>query len=295
MVVRLGAGAPTQVVGNRYRILQGQTLQLQYASSVTPTIRAWARVMYDNGEDDILFIPDSVLGNTRVATVLQTSDVARMDGWVTDSLVWMPMAVDSGVRRGQVYTRLYIDPFGPVLSSDYCYATFGQVALGTYIQSGPGGGAGDLHIETLKANGAPIASGVYTLRSTNTIKKVNYFVWYYASSSDVATRVLNMRVTLLGAGLPTGYGVNAPTRYWSAATLTLTADEDGYVWGDTHRSGINDDGTLTIDNQASAPTPFPLWCTDDDLVILGTNVVDEEVLDFEAVYAQIEEWLVIQD
>jgi len=295
MVVRLGSTAPAALVaGERYRIRQGQVLQLRYVSDVTPTIRAWARVRYDNGEDDILFVADSVLNSDRVETVLRPSDVARMDGWVTDALVEMPLAADSAIRRGQVYVRLYMNPFGAELCSDYCYAGFGQVALGTYVQSGPGGGSGNLFIQTLKANGAP-ATLNFRIRSSNTIKLVRYFIWYYHCSSTVATRVIQARVTALGGALPTDYDASGGTRIWNAAALTLTADQDGFVFADTQRSGINDNGTITIDDQTTAPTPLPLLVTDDDELFLAFTVTDDEVTDFEAIYAQIEEWVVMQD
>ncbi|HIA02038.1 MAG TPA: hypothetical protein EYN66_09025, partial [Myxococcales bacterium] len=166
MVVRLGQSTDVQVVNSqRYRIKQGQALSLAFVSSQLSTIRAWARVRYDNGEDAILFIPDQALVNDRTITLATPSDVARMDGWVVDALVELPLDLD--VKRGEVYVKLFMDPVGPVLCSDYVYSKFGQVALGTYIQAGPGGGGGNLEVLTLKAEGVPVASTFVFLENFN--------------------------------------------------------------------------------------------------------------------------------
>jgi len=170
MVVRLGVSSDVEIVNSqRYRIRQGMALQLQYVSDQTVTVRAWARIRYDNGEDDTLFIADATLSNDRELALTPPSDVARLDGWVTDALVELPL--DLTIKRGEVYIRLFMDPFGPLLCKDYCYSNFGQVALGTYIQDGPGGGGGHLRVFEVKALGAPAASTTLTLRRGNTVRK----------------------------------------------------------------------------------------------------------------------------
>jgi len=289
MVVRLGH-TETQVVNSqRYRILQGQALHLRYATdNSTVAVRAWARVRYDNGEDDVLFIADQTLtGDPPTVRVLRPSDVARMDGWVTDALVEM---LTADIKRGQVYVKLFMDPFGPVLCSDYCYSDFGQVALGTYIQSGPGGGIGYLRVATLKAEALP-ASFTVTLAVSNIIRLVHSLVWYYHCDSGVASRVLQCRLRQPLGAVPTGYDATDATLTWEAADLTLTADQDGSVFADQERTGINDNGTIAIDNQASAPTPFPLLVSEDNVTSLRFNVASEESGDLDVVYALYEDWV----
>ena len=294
MVVRLGQTSDVVVVNSqRYRILQGQSLQLQHISQRNViTIRGWARVRYDNGEDSLLTIPEFRTSNDPVAvTLARPSDVARMDGWVVDALVDLPL--DDDVRRGQIYVKLYVDPFGPVLCSDYCYSTFGQVTLGTYIQSGPGGGSGDLQIITVKADGAPVASTTRTLAGVNAIRKVYGFVWYYNASVDVASRILSsLWRTPIGA-VPTGFGASSANIVWQPASLTLTADEEGNVFADEKLSMINKDGTLTIENVTTAPTPFPILVAEDDTGVLNFIVTAGEVLDADVIYLVQEEWMVL--
>jgi len=289
MVVRLGQTSDVEVVNSqRYRIKQGQALQLQYVSSETVTLRAWARVRYDNGEDDILFIPDSTLSNDRSVDVTTPSDVARFDGWVTDALVELPL--DLTVKRGQVYVRLYFNNFGPLLCKDYCYSNFGQVALGTYIQDGPGGGAGDLEIVTLKAESAAVLLTQITLAASNTIRKYNSFVWYYVASADVANRGLTVVLRLPLGDLPTGFTQDGIV--WATPTLTLTASENGILFADQARSGSTDVATVAIDDAASAPSPFPLWIEESDNSILRFRAGSFEVLDVDVIYALRESWVV---
>jgi len=289
MVVRLGQTAHIDV-GNRYRVRQGMALQLQYASSQTVTVRAWCRVRYDNGEDDTLFIADQSLSNDRAMTVTRPSDVARLDGWVTDALVELPL--DATIERGEVYVRLFLDPFGPLLCSDYCYSNFGQVALGTYIQPGPGGGAGSLSIVTVKANGAPAASTTHVFAVTNTIRKIYEFVWYYNCSADVASRVLSLQIQLMLGPVPTGMTDPNIQESWRRPTITLTANFEGMVFIKEKYSGGNLHGTLVIDDNAAVPSPFPLLIEESDNRQLLALVTDGEVLDADAMYLLQEEWVI---
>jgi len=291
MVARLGQTSDVQVVNTRYRILQGQALILQYVSSVSPTLRAWARVRYDNGEDDVLFIPDAVAVTDPIIITNLASDVARMDGWVTDALV---QVLQPHIQRGSVYVRLFLDPFGPVLCSDYCHSTFGQVALGTYIQPGPGGGMGDLKVVTVKAVGAPAATTTYRLNADQIIRKISQIVHYYECSVDVASRILDVKLTDPLGIAPAGMS-GATNQIWSSLSLTLTASQDGVIFADEFRSGDNDNGTITIEDGATNPSPFPLWSNEDmdPSYALVFTVTAGEVLDEDAIYSLVEEWVVL--
>jgi len=291
VVVRLGVTDQPALAG-RFRILQGQQLHLQYVADTAAIVRAWARVHYDNGVDSILYVPDQTLTGDRAAAFLAPSEVAIQDGWVTDAVV---ECLTAGVKRGQVYVKLTValetGIFGTVLCSDYCYSTMGQVALGTYIQPGPGGGGGNLNWVAIKANGVP-ATFTYQAYLSNTIRLFREVIWYYTTSSTVATRVLQLRLRERGGAFPTGFR-SGIADFWVAPNLTLTADEDGFVFADEQRSGQNDDSAVTIDNTASAPTPFPLWVPEDGLMTVIGIVIDEEADDFDDVWGLFEDWVLL--
>jgi len=290
MVVRLGV-QEWSTLSSRYRILQGQQVHLQYVSSSTATIRAWARIRYDSGVDATLYIPDQVMVGDRSVQFLTPSEVAVADGWVTDAVV---ECVSDGVKRGQAYVKLLVAlesrAFGTLLCSDYVFSSTGQVALGTYTQPGPGGGSGDLEWVIVKANGAPVASTSYSLALSNTIRRIHGFIHYYVCSADVASRVLSVRLTDPGGALPTGSG---DIYVWAGVDTTLTASQRGAVFADVKRGGANDDQTITIQDAGTNPSPFPMVVEENDLASMDFNVALGEVLDFDVVYAQIETWLVL--
>jgi len=285
--MRLGQTDVDVVNSQRYRVKQGQALLLLYTSNAVAQVRAWARVRYDNGEDDILFIPDQAMGSDRVVTISRPSDVARYDGWVTDALIELPIATDA-VKRGQAYVRLSLDPFGPLLCCDYCYSNLGQVALGTYIQDGPGGGAGNLQVVTIKILTQSVATTTHTLAASNTVRKILSFAWYYSCDSGVASRLLDVDLrNPLGDGL-----ASLIADVWRATRLTLTASQQGTIFLDSKRSGTNDNGTLVIDDGAANPSPFPLWIEENDPENLRFVLTDLESGDLDEIYLLQEEWVV---
>jgi len=285
MVVRLGQASNVEVV-QRYRIRQGMALQLQYVSSETVIVRAWARIRYDNGEDDILFVPDQSLGNDRAITLARPSDVARFDGWVTDALVELPL--DATIKRGQVYVRLFMDPFGPLLCKDYVYSNFGQVALGTYIQDGPGGGGGNLEIVTISPEGAPVASTKHTFAATNEIREIRGYAWYYVASADVASRVIEAKfVNPLGA-VPTGFADPAAEVINESGAITVTASDEALISADTRRSRTNDDGVIANEKT----TMLPLIVTEGDPLLIDFQVTDGHANDLDVIYLLRESWVI---
>jgi len=294
-VVRLGA-QDQGFVPKRFRILQGQGLHLQYISDTAAIVRAWARLYYDNGLDSILYVPDQTMTGDRIARVLAPSDVAISDGWVVDAVV---ECVSDGVKRGQAYVKLNVALpsliFGTVLCADYVYSTFGQVALGTYVQPGPGGGGGNLNWAVIKANGAPAGVTIFALGVSNTIRKVREIIWYYSASSDVASRVLQMKLRRGGAGLPTGFPTTGHQQnVWGlVSNMTLTGDQDGIMFVDQGRSGFNDNGTLTIDSAADNPTPLPLLVPESGDRFVELIITDEEVLDFDLAWGLFEDWVIL--
>jgi len=295
MVVRFGEGHQQAqgFVPQRYRILQGQGLHLQYVSDTAAMVRAWARVYYDNGVDSILYVPDQALTGDRLAAVLAPSDVAIADGWIVDAVV---ECVTDGVKRGQAYVKLNVALpsliFGTVLCADYVFSTFGQVALGTYSPPGPGGGSGNLQQVTVKSDSAP-ATTTYTLALSNTIRRVHSFVWYYNASSDVASRALAVRLRNILGALPTGMTSAGAIDVWRGDDITLTADQEGTVFADPKRGGSNDNVTIVIQDAAADPSVFPLLIQEDDLATLIFTPTLGEVADRDSIYILLEEWIVL--
>jgi len=275
-----------QVVNSqRYRVKQGQALNLRYIGDNTSTVRAWARVRYDTGEDQLLIVPDQTLNDDREVAVARPSDVALHDGWVTDALVEL---LDTGIKRGQVYVKLGLEPFGPALLADYCFSSFGQVALGTFVQPGPGGGAGHLEKRIVSADGPPSASRTATLALSSTIRKIYGFAWYYQASGTAASRVLQVRIRDYLGPMPTG---KAEEDAWFGTDVTLTANENGSVAADEQRSWSGDGTPIVIDNTASAPSPFPRLIEENDTIYLIFVMQNEEATDFDTIQILQETWV----
>jgi len=290
VVVRLGTrpGHGTDLAGAGYRrILQGQSLHLHTVSNAVVTLRAWVRVVYDDGTGQLLTVPETPRSASRLSEDLASTDVIVQNGWVVNAEVEMSTA---DIKRGQTYVRLTVEPFGAALLSDYCFSEFGHVSLGTFVQTGPGGGSGHLQVVTVKANGPPAAETTRLLALSNTIRKVYSFVWYYIASADVDSRILTVRLRDVLGALPTGLGV---INVWFPPTLTLTASELGAIFGDPKRTGSNDNLTVVIDDAASAPSPFPLLIEEGDPGFLIFLITDSNVNDFDTIYLLQEEWVVL--
>jgi len=270
-----------------FRVIQGQSLTLHTISNAVVTVRAWARVLYDDGTSQLLTVPEVPRLGTRVAEALAAGGQIVQDGWIVNAEVEM---VTPDIKRGQTYVRLSIETFGCVLCCDYCFSDFGNISLGTFVPPGPAGGSGHLRTITIKADGAPDVSTLFAMALSNTIRKYLQFIWYYHASSTVASRVLaaDMR-DILGA-YPTGF-LGAVVWAGTGAGLTLTADEDGTVFADTERGGTNDAGNLVIASAAVNPSPFPRWVSEDDNDNLFFLVASGEATDRDAIYGAFEEWV----
>lgn len=293
MVIRLGAGSerPNLAGAGYRRILQGQMLHLHTISDTAVSVRAWARVIYDGtGQQQLLTIPETARSGSRVAEDLASADIVIADGWIVNAEVEM---LTDDIQRGQTYVRLSVEPFGASLLADYCFSDFGIVSLGTFGQPGPGGGDGDLRVVTVKVLAAPAAQTYFSPVLSNMVRKVKALSWYYEASSDADTRVLAIaQENFLGAST-VGPAANT-TDVWGALGLTLTADQDGMIFCEESRSGINDNGTLTISDVTTAPTPFPLLVSEDMSTILRFDftVVDGHANDRDVIYALVEGWVV---
>jgi len=292
VVVRLGEQRQADLAGAGYRrILQGQTLHLHTISDTAVTIRAWARVIYDTGQGQLLTIPEVPRSASLVAEDLLSTDVVIHDGWVVNAEVEM---VTPSIKRGQAYVRLTVEPFGAALLSDYCFSEFGHVSLGTFVPPGPAGGSGNLSWVAVKANAAPTAAFTYTLAISNKVRLFREFSWLYSAAGGGGGRILTLRIQTLGAGLPTGYGASGnQLDFWVGSTLTLTGSQDGYMFAGPLRSGIQDNGTLTIDDNSTDPTPFPIWIPEDSTLTVRGELQNEESGDFDVMWGLFEDWVLL--
>jgi len=270
----------------QYRFLQGQRLQLHTICNTNVTLRAWARIIYDDGSDAFLSVPEVARNGNRVEEDLFSDDIAVQNGWVVAAVVEM---VSADVKRGQAYVRLTFAPFGCHLLQDYCYS-FGDVCLGTLRTSGPAGGDGHKHVITAKAAGDAAASLSYVLVQSNMVRKILGYAYYFETSSGVATRVLS--VTLRQPlGNASGTMADAGLDVWEPGALTMTASEDGTMYADEKLSMNNDNGVLAVDSE---PTPFPLVVTEemDPDYFLIFAVANLDGNDDDAIYVFVEEWIV---
>ncbi len=134
------------------------------------------------------------------------------------------------------------------------------------------------------------------LAATNARRIVYGFVWYYNASGDAATRVLTASVRKPGRTRPTGYGTSTTTRVWVSASVTLTVNEEGLIYAVNTggRDGLtvyNDNGTVTVDDHTTAPSPFPLRVSQNDLVEIFFDITDGHANDRHTIMVLQEEWI----
>jgi len=131
---------------------------------------------------------------------------------------------------------------------------------------------------------------VLALAGNNRIRKVHGFAWYYECSSDVASRVLDVELRNPIGAVPAGF--TGAAAVWQGPQLTLTADQEGVAFAGQSRGGINDNGSLTISDRASAFPPFPYWAHENDSVDLAFLVASGHANDLDVIYVLVESWQV---
>lgn len=274
---------------DQYRFIQGQRVQLHTISNVAVTLRAWIRVIYDDGTDAFLTVPEVERSALRVEEDLFSDEICTQDGWVVAAEVEM---LTTGIKRGQTLVSMSMSSFGCALLSDYCFSAFGRVSLGTRSPAGPAGGGGDRHVEIISAAGTAVAQRNFTMRLSNLTRVVYGYAYYLECSGVAASRVLSVRLRNPLGGLPAGYPASA-SDIWTPPTITLTADENGMLYADIHATRKNDNATVTVDDITTSPTPFPLWVTPEmptafQLQFLASNL---DAGDNDALYADVEDWV----
>ena len=273
-----------------FRVIQGQRLHLHTLSSNATELRAYARVRYDGDtQDSLLVVSQLTVSGDKVEEDFYSAAVALKDGWVSFAVV---QVVSLSIKRGQTFVRLALHPDGAILLQDYAFQNHWP-SLGVFKDSGPSGGDGYFHNITVKSDGAPVASTSFSLGVLNTIRKVYGYAWYYNSSADAASRTLAVQIEKPLFTLPTGFSAQSAARVWIATDMTLTAGEEGTQYANSKFSMNNDNGTVSVDNNASQPTPFPYLGQENDTGVLMFDVANGHVNDRDVIYALIEEWLVL--
>ncbi len=154
---------------------------------------------------------------------------------------------------------------------------------------------GYLHWRIIADDIAPV--DIQTALAIANSRRIIYgFVWYYHASADVAARTMKATLRNLGLAMPTGFTEGFNSTIWGTATVTLTADEEGliYVMAPNARDGFSmsaDDGTAASANSASAPQPFPLLISQEDLAEIFWNVGSAHANDRHSIYILEEEWI----
>jgi len=270
-----------------FRVNTGQKLQLHTIASAILGVGAYARIKYDDGGEDLLWVSTVFVAATRVGEQFVSETAVRGPGDVVFAVV---TPVTSGIKRGELWCRLSMEPSGAVLIQDYAHQD-NSPSLGVYFPSGPGGGDGELELVTVKANTTPAPTSTLVLAASNTIRRYDSYVWYYNASSDVASRTMDVALRQPIGDLPTGFGTAANADVWRSLTTTLTADQEGTSFGRPGglQHGENQNGLVTMDPAAS---PFPIWVREDDPSALIFSVGNEELADRDSIYLVRETWLV---
>lgn len=279
-----------------HRILEQDTFRIVATSSVARELRARVVVRYDNG------LRRRFVGQMGASPTNRTPDSANFGFVEFDGVVERATVVSvDNIKRGQVYVELAVldqeEQTQDILCQDYIHDN-NQLVLGRYHGSGPGGGNGFKQNSAIASNVTPV-SIQHTLSVSNGLRRIDGFIWYYHCSSDVATRTMRANVRDLGNGLPTGMtsGDNTRVQRWpSAGAVTLTADEEGFIFvsglfGKAGFATSSDTGTQTIEATTTQPIPFPYWAQESDVGEIFFDVGNPQAADRHTIYIIREEWI----
>ncbi len=278
-----------------YRIHQGETIFVQVFSSVVMTLAGRFRLVYDDGDEDEVILPDFTTGSARAAEYVPLREVARKNGYVVTGVVDISGATAVQPNRGQTYVRFFISAAQTatpvardVMAEAYLYRAFG-VTLGMHIEPGPGGGEGRLYWAQ-EAN--DIAGNVVTtvnLAAATTRRMIRaIIVKYHQVGGADATITLTLR-DLADSGGPTNWSIESDT--WVSPSLVLAANQEGLIHVGEHGFvATNDAGTIAYADNTTAPNPFPFMVASGetvDLIIAASGGASGDDYD---VWVQYEEW-----
>ncbi len=272
-----------------YHVKQKDLLDVRTRSSVVVGISALFTVLHRDGRLRTYPWNDTTTTN-RVAQFQPTNPMPD-DGIVVGLNVEVPL----GIERGQVYAEAFITDGATGLArtwlgKGYVYDQH-FVGLGEFEESGPGGGEGHLNWRVIADDIAPAASTIRLLAVANGFRRIHGFVWYYHSSSDVATRILRVFVRAPGPSLPTGFSIPEIVNLPHSDNLTLTANEEGILYSSAKMASRNDATTMSTENAATQPQIWPVDMEEDDLMELFFSVTDGESADRNSIFILQEEWI----
>ncbi len=277
---------------NNYRIEENDQIRLSMFSAVAADVRAQARVLYDDGTTDTLFIGLNTTGASRVQQNFDSgaSYRARKDGFVVSAIANFE-ATGATPKRGQTYGVFTIlNPNQRLI--------MGRLARGYFY---PGAGlslgqdeemlSGKGHLRWVQeAN--DVAGNLDTaivLAAAGARRKVHAILVKYHSSGDVATRTLLIHLRdIADTSGPTGFSINADG--WRTPQISLTQNEEGLVFVKEGTLVTNDNGSVTRDDSAQG-NPFPFWVTEDDTTDLIVDIGSGEAADDYDAWVQYEDWI----
>ncbi len=285
---------PRRRFPGRFRVYDRDELRILSVSSAAAILRARVTVEFDDGR----FTHYEFEHTSNSNRTLKDDDFGLF-GETPGTIVRAVVAPVTNLKRGQCFVELAIINQGrtmQLLAQGYIHDS-NTIALDQFVEVGPGGGGGDTAYRTIADDIAP-ADITTTLAVTNALTRVDGFIWYYHCSGDIADRTLRVFFRNIGLGLPTGMtsGINTTPRAWpNSAALTLSANEEGMIFvngaAKPAYSAFRDNGVITIENNASIPSPFPLWIREDDVAQLFFDVTDEEAADRHSIFLIQESWI----
>ncbi len=275
-----------------YEFDRGHNIVLRTISSVATFLQANIIVLYDNGKFGYPVLQLTSSGSRGV--VSDTTELLPRPGRVVGARVTTAGVV---VKRGQVYVslRLGLPPdlrFTP-LCSGYLQ---GERMLGLGIFEHPLEGKGFLQAETIADDVAGDSNTTYTPATANTRRVFHGVAWYYHSSGDSASRVLNVQMRRPWGALPTGGTAGTIDKIFDITGPTLIANEEGgfFLYNPERGDGYfitNDNGTVTRLATDANPIPFPFLLTEDDPLTIILGITDGHANDRYSAFALVEEWI----
>lgn len=255
-------------------------------------LRCWARVLYDNGVDDILFCDEDALAADR-SIENSFSEPALQDGWVVAANCEM---LTPDIKHGQTYVRLSMDPFGCILLQHYV-DSLSYCCLGD--KKGSTEGKGYLNMIVVLAEQTPPANTNYffsdATNGPNLRRRILAFELAYQTTNDVAARTIDVNLANRLGARPAGWDQSSAAIYYAMTQLALSADQDGVLGINQLGAYHNDNGTLVITDQSTDPSPFPYDVIEDTTVLALINIAiaNAHVDDRVTAYLLAEEWLVL--
>lgn len=161
----------------RYRVRIGDGISGFITSSAVFGVAAKFAILYDNGQDDIAFLPELATVGNRTQETFSSTWTARLNGWVVGGVVASTVTLP---KRGECYAVLWLvsGPGGGAntkeqLIGDYLYGNH-TPTLGRIVDPGPGGGEGNMRSIDL---GDPAVDVDYTTQTvpTNALWRIHGF------------------------------------------------------------------------------------------------------------------------